>query len=151
MCLVRTETEITEKILKNCQMYLKATENGKEYTNYSIMANVTYRQMNLITVTIPTLPSSSRRRRSTDGSISGWDISLSYDNTTFSNATSVVVYNGATESCDYTTYTCTKVVEICICTLFFLSSVSHYLFLNNIQEIHLYIVTDHKSIPRMQI
>nr|XP_022327920.1 uncharacterized threonine-rich GPI-anchored glycoprotein PJ4664.02-like [Crassostrea virginica] len=92
--------------------HFKATENGKEYTNYSIMANVTYRQMNLITVTIPTLPSSSRRRRSTDGSISGWDISLSYDNTTFSNATSVVVYNGATESCDYTTYTCTKLTSV---------------------------------------
>ncbi|XP_052714404.1 serine-rich adhesin for platelets-like isoform X1 [Crassostrea angulata] len=88
--------------------HFKATENGKEYTNFSVMANVTYRQMNLITVTIPTVPSSSRKRRSTDGSIDGWDISFSYDNSTFSNATSIVVYNGATESCDYTTYTCTK-------------------------------------------
>lgn len=88
--------------------HFKATENGKEYTNFSLLANVTYRQMNLITVTIPTVPSSSRKRRSTDGSIDGWDFSFSYDNSTFSNATTIVVFNGATESCDYTTYTCTK-------------------------------------------
>jgi hypothetical protein len=90
---------------------LKATSNGKEEQNYSVSANVTYRHMNLVTVSLPDPPSSRRRKRSTESDIHGWDIQLSYDGSSFGNSTTILLYNSLTESCDATTLICTVKVR----------------------------------------
>ncbi|XP_062580091.1 uncharacterized protein LOC134242087, partial [Saccostrea cucullata] len=87
--------------------YFQSTSNGMDIQDYSVSTNVTYRHMNLVTVSLPDSPSSRRRKRSAGSNIYGWIIKLSYDGTSFGNSTTILLFNSVTESCEATTLICT--------------------------------------------
>ncbi|XP_061183306.1 von Willebrand factor D and EGF domain-containing protein-like [Saccostrea echinata] len=96
----------SEQIIANL-IYFQSTRNGMERQDYSVSTNVTYRHMNLVTVSLPDSPSSRRRKRSAGSNIYGWIIQLSYDGTSFGNSTTILLFNSLTESCEATTLICT--------------------------------------------
>uniref|UniRef100_K1PVZ8 Uncharacterized protein n=1 Tax=Magallana gigas TaxID=29159 RepID=K1PVZ8_MAGGI len=92
----------SETIYAKCT-YFKGTPSGKENSTYSVLADVLYRHVNLITVTIPSPPSSRRRKRSASGEVHGWEIQLSYDNQTYGDSAVILLFDSTKTSCDTTT------------------------------------------------
>ncbi|XP_061196666.1 von Willebrand factor D and EGF domain-containing protein-like [Saccostrea echinata] len=80
--------------------------------SFSVTSNATFRHFNLITVTLPSVSASTRRRRRSvmDG-VHGWNISLSYDGITFSDLVTLLVYDSQRYSCDTKTLTCQKMIS----------------------------------------
>ncbi|XP_062592496.1 von Willebrand factor D and EGF domain-containing protein-like [Saccostrea cucullata] len=78
----------------------------------SVTTNATFRHFNLITVTLPSISESSRRRRrSVTDDVHGWNISLSYDGITFSDHVTLLMYDSQRYSCDMQTLTCQKMIS----------------------------------------
>ncbi|XP_061183307.1 uncharacterized protein LOC133191576 [Saccostrea echinata] len=98
-------TFYSENIIAKCS-YFKATPSGRENSTHEVFAEVQYRHINLITVTIPSPPTSRRRKRSTGGDVHGWDIQLSYDNTTYGDPVVIMLFDSTAKSCDTTTFIC---------------------------------------------
>lgn len=99
----------SETIYAKCT-YFKGTPSGKENSTYSVLADVLYRHVNLITVTIPSPPSSRRRKRSASGEVHGWEIQLSYDNQTYGDSAVILLFDSTKTSCDTTTLVCVSKV-----------------------------------------
>ncbi|XP_052706260.1 uncharacterized protein LOC128181777 [Crassostrea angulata] len=99
----------SETIYAKCS-YFKGTPSGKENSTYSVLADVQYRHVNLITVTIPSPPSSRRRKRSASGEVHGWEIQLSYDNQTYGDSAVILLFDSTKTSCDTTTLVCVSKV-----------------------------------------
>ncbi|XP_062592479.1 von Willebrand factor D and EGF domain-containing protein-like isoform X2 [Saccostrea cucullata] len=79
---------------------------------FSVTTNATFRHFNLITVTLPSVSESSRRRRrSVVNDVLGWNISLSYDGVTFSDHVTLLIYDSQRYSCDMQTLTCKKLIS----------------------------------------
>ena len=86
---------------------LKAPENGKQLTSGrgAIVTESVYQYENMVSCDIPT----SRKRRSTDKSVDGYDVSLSYDGTNYGDSVSFIIYDCFT--CNATTVTCVRLVS----------------------------------------
>ncbi|XP_056009128.1 von Willebrand factor D and EGF domain-containing protein-like isoform X2 [Ostrea edulis] len=100
----------SENVLANFS-YFKVGET--ESSNpFSVMQNATFRHFNLITVTLPEIPvSSRRRRRSVMDGVHSWNITLSYDGKTFSGHVTLLVYDSQQYSCDTQTLVCQKLIS----------------------------------------
>lgn len=90
---------------------IKGTPSGKENSTHSVLADVQYRHINLITVTIPSPPSSRRRKRSAGVEVHGWEIQLSYDNQTYGDPVVILLFDSTKTSCDTTTLVCVSKVR----------------------------------------
>lgn len=99
----------SETIYAKCS-YFKGTPSGKENSTYSVQADVQYRHVNLITVTIPSAPSSRRRKRSAGVEVHGWEIQLSYDNQTYGDPAVILLFDSTRTSCDTNTLVCVSKV-----------------------------------------
>lgn len=89
----------------------KVGETGSA-DNFTVTKNATFRHFNLITVSLPEIPESSRRlRRSVMDGVNGWNITLSYDGLTFGDQVTLLVYNSQKYSCETQTLTCQKLVS----------------------------------------
>ncbi|XP_048752177.2 von Willebrand factor D and EGF domain-containing protein-like [Ostrea edulis] len=88
--------------------YIQVGETGFA-DNFTVTKNATLRHFNLITVSLPEIPESSRRlRRSVMDGVNGWNITLSYDGLTFGDQVTLLVYNSQKYSCETQTLTCQK-------------------------------------------
>ena len=88
---------------------LKASENGKQLTSGrgAIVTEAVYQYENMVSCDIPT----SRKRRSTDNSVDGYDVSLSYDGTNYGESVSLIIYDEDCFTCNGTTVTCVRLVS----------------------------------------
>ncbi|XP_061196781.1 von Willebrand factor D and EGF domain-containing protein-like [Saccostrea echinata] len=82
--------------------YFKVKDSGIQNYAYTITQTSTYHDYNLISVQIPDVPKTKRRKRSTDSdqTVHGWNISLSNDGITFSNHVTLLIFDGLTHKCD---------------------------------------------------
>ena len=80
---------------------LKASENGKQLTSgrSAIVTEAVYQYENMASCDIPT----SRKRRSTDKSVDGYDLSMSYDGTNYGDSVSFIIYDEDCIACKATT------------------------------------------------
>ena len=80
---------------------LKASENGKQLTSgrSAIVTEAVYQYENMASCDIPT----SRKRRSTDKSVDGYDLSMSYDGTNYGDSVSFIIYDEDCIACNATT------------------------------------------------
>ena len=88
---------------------LKASENGKQLTNgrHAIVKEAVYQYENMVSCDIPT----SQKRRSTDNSVDGYDLSLSYDGINYGDSVSFIIYDEDCFTCNATTVTCVRLVS----------------------------------------
>jgi hypothetical protein len=88
---------------------LKVSENGKQLTSGrgATVAEAVYQYEYMVSCDIP----ASRKRRSTDNSVDGYDLSLSYDGTNYGDSVSFVIYDEDCFSCNATTVTCVRLVS----------------------------------------
>ena len=88
---------------------LKVSENGKQLTSGrgATVAEAVYQYEYMVSCDIP----ASRKRRSTDNSVDGYDLSLSYDGTNYGDSVSFVIYDENCFSCNATTVTCVRLVS----------------------------------------
>jgi hypothetical protein len=88
---------------------LKASENGKKITSDrgATVTEAIYYYENMVSCDIPV----SRKRRSTDNSVEGYDLSLSYDGTNYGDSVSFIIYDEDCFTCNATTVTCVRLVS----------------------------------------
>jgi len=88
---------------------LKASENGKQLTSGrgATVTEAVYQYEYMVSCDIP----ASRKRRSTDNSVDGYDLSLSYDGTNYGDSVSFIIYDDDCLTCNATTVTCVRLVS----------------------------------------
>jgi hypothetical protein len=88
---------------------LKASENGKQLTSDrgATVTAAVYQYEYMVSCDIP----ASRKRRSTDKSVEGYDLSLSYDGTNYGDSVSFIIYDEDCFTCNGTTVTCVRLVS----------------------------------------
>ena len=100
----------SESFFYQCKhISLKVSENGKQLTNDrgSTVTEAVYQYEYMVSCDIPT----SRKRRSTDKTVDGYDVALSYDGINYGDSVSVIIYDEDCFACNATTVTCVRLVS----------------------------------------
>ena len=71
------------------------------------MTEAVYQYEYMVSCDIPT----SRKRRSTDKTVDGYDVALSYDGINYGDSVSVIIYDEDCFACNATTVTCVRLVR----------------------------------------
>lgn len=107
------KTNIVGNFLSETTIYVKLQQykisiHGKGAVINTEKTTAQYRAPNLISVVLPSCTRRRMRAVSTEYAIGlGFDISLSYDNTTFGEALKLIIYDDSCYDCNSTTTTCT--------------------------------------------
>ncbi|XP_062610009.1 uncharacterized protein LOC134271804 [Saccostrea cucullata] len=88
--------------------YFKVKDTGIQNYAFTKTQSTTYHDFNLISVQIPDVPNTNRRKRSTDAdqTVHGWNISLSNDGNTFSSHVTLLIFDGLMHKCDIQKLVC---------------------------------------------
>ena len=88
---------------------LKASENGKQLTSGrgATVTEAVYQYEYMVSCDIPAYC----KRRSTDKSVDGYDVSLSYDGTNYGDYVSFIIYDEDCFTCNGTIVTCVRLVS----------------------------------------